>query len=60
MRRRCSRRSCLKELPETWRAWLLVTAANPGAQQLYQQAGFEEAGRYLYRQQRPRRALTGC
>jgi N-acetylglutamate synthase len=40
--------------------WLLVTAANPGVQQLYQQAGFEEAGRYLYRQQRPRRALTGC
>ena len=40
--------------------WLLVTAANHGAQQLYSQAGFEESGRYLYRQQRPRRALTGC
>lgn len=40
--------------------WLLVTAANSAAQQLYQQAGFEEAGRYLYRQQRPRRALSGC
>ena len=40
--------------------WLLVTAANQGAQQLYAQAGFKESGRYLYRQQRPRRALTGC
>ncbi|OAE03585.1 GNAT family N-acetyltransferase [Arthrobacter sp. OY3WO11] len=40
--------------------WLLVTAANAGARELYQQAGFEEAGRYLYRQERPRRALTGC
>ena len=40
--------------------WLLVTAANSAARQLYQQAGFEEAGRYLYRQERPRRALTGC
>ncbi|MDQ0923241.1 ribosomal protein S18 acetylase RimI-like enzyme [Pseudarthrobacter sp. W1I19] len=40
--------------------WLLVTAANEAAQQLYTQAGFKESGRYLYRQQRPRRALTGC
>jgi ribosomal protein S18 acetylase RimI-like enzyme len=40
--------------------WLLVTAANSGARELYQQGGFEEAGRYLYRQERPRRALTGC
>ncbi|PNI09890.1 GNAT family N-acetyltransferase [Arthrobacter sp. AFG7.2] len=40
--------------------WLLVTAANPAAQQLYRQAGFEEAGRYVYRQQRLQRALTGC
>lgn len=40
--------------------WLLVTAASHGARQLYSQAGFEESGRYLYRQQRPRRALTGC
>jgi ribosomal protein S18 acetylase RimI-like enzyme len=40
--------------------WLLVTAANHGARQLYREAGFEESGRYLYRQQRPRRALTGC
>ena len=40
--------------------WLLVTAANSAARQLYRQAGFEEAGRYLYRQERPRRALTGC
>ena len=40
--------------------WLLVTAANSGARELYQQAGFKGAGRYLYRQERPRRALTGC
>lgn len=40
--------------------WLLVTAANSAARQLYRQAEFEEAGRYLYRQQRLRRALTGC
>ncbi|WP_142045025.1 GNAT family N-acetyltransferase [Arthrobacter sp. SLBN-100] len=40
--------------------WLLVTAANHAAQQLYSGAGFTESGRYLYRQQRPRRALTGC
>ncbi|MDR6415858.1 GNAT family N-acetyltransferase [Pseudarthrobacter sulfonivorans] len=40
--------------------WLLVTAANSGAQQLYAAAGFSEAGRYLYRQDRPKRHLTGC
>jgi N-acetylglutamate synthase len=40
--------------------WLLVTAANHGAQQLYSGAGFREAGRYLYRQDRPKRHLTGC
>ncbi len=40
--------------------WLLVTATNHAAIALYGQAGFEESGRYLYRQQRPRRALTGC
>ncbi|QDW29883.1 GNAT family N-acetyltransferase [Arthrobacter sp. KBS0702] len=40
--------------------WLLVTAANTGAQELYDRAGFEEAGRYLYRQERPKRHLTGC
>ena len=40
--------------------WLLVTAANSGAQQLYAKAGFQEAGRYLYRQERPKRHLTGC
>jgi ribosomal protein S18 acetylase RimI-like enzyme len=40
--------------------WLLVTAANPGAQQLYAKAGFREVGRYLYRQERPKRHLTGC
>ncbi|MGO4120806.1 GNAT family N-acetyltransferase [Arthrobacter sp. YAF16] len=40
--------------------WLLVTAANTGAQELYARAGFEESGRYLYRQERPKRHLTGC
>ena len=40
--------------------WLLVTAANPGARELYARAGFREAGRYLYRQERPKRHLTGC
>ncbi|HEU4667826.1 MAG TPA: GNAT family N-acetyltransferase [Arthrobacter sp.] len=40
--------------------WLLVTAANHAARQLYGQAGFTESGRYIYRQQRPRRAPTGC
>jgi ribosomal protein S18 acetylase RimI-like enzyme len=40
--------------------WLLVTDANAGARELYAQAGFQAAGRYLYRQERPRRHLTGC
>ena len=40
--------------------WLLVTAANTGAQELYARAGFKESGRYLYRQERPKRHLTGC
>lgn len=40
--------------------WLLVTAANAGARELYSKAGFTEAGRYYYRQERPRRHLTGC
>jgi ribosomal protein S18 acetylase RimI-like enzyme len=40
--------------------WLLVTAANSGARQLYAKEGFQEAGRYLYRQERPRRHPTGC
>jgi ribosomal protein S18 acetylase RimI-like enzyme len=40
--------------------WLLVTAASHGAQQLYAAAGFSEAGRYIYRQDRPKRHLTGC
>lgn len=40
--------------------WLLVTAANHGARELYAKAGFREEGRYLYRQERPRRARTGC
>jgi ribosomal protein S18 acetylase RimI-like enzyme len=42
------------------RYWLLVTAANAGARRLYAGAGFTEAGRYLYRQERPKRHLTGC
>ncbi|MCU1510265.1 MAG: family acetyltransferase [Arthrobacter sp.] len=40
--------------------WLLVMASNAGARELYCQAGFHEAGRYLYRQERPKRHLTGC
>nr|WP_306903859.1 GNAT family N-acetyltransferase [Arthrobacter pascens] len=40
--------------------WLLVTAANRGARELYTNAGFRESGRYLYRQERPKRHLTGC
>ncbi|WP_327077629.1 N-acetyltransferase [Pseudarthrobacter chlorophenolicus] len=40
--------------------WLLVTAANHGAQALYRGAGFRESGRYVYRQERPKRHLTGC
>jgi ribosomal protein S18 acetylase RimI-like enzyme len=40
--------------------WLLVTSANAGARELYAGAGFSEAGRYLYRQERPKRHLTGC
>lgn len=42
------------------RLWLLVTASNGGARELYTQAGFQEVGRYHYRQERPKRALTGC
>lgn len=44
----------------TGRLWLLVTAQNHGAQALYAAAGFREAGRYHYRQERPKRHLTGC
>lgn len=40
--------------------WLLVMASNAGARNLYAHAGFREAGRYLYRQERPKRHLTGC
>ncbi|UKA60856.1 GNAT family N-acetyltransferase [Arthrobacter sp. FW306-2-2C-D06B] len=40
--------------------WLLVMASNTGAQALYEGAGFTERGRYLYRQARPQRALSGC
>jgi N-acetylglutamate synthase len=37
-----------------------VTASNAGARELYARAGFQTAGRYLYRQERPKRHLTGC
>ncbi|WP_211880237.1 GNAT family N-acetyltransferase [Pseudarthrobacter albicanus] len=40
--------------------WLLVMASSAGARELYARAGFREAGRYLYRQERPKRHLTGC
>lgn len=40
--------------------WLLVTAANRAAQELYAREGFSAAGRYFYRQERPQRAPTGC
>lgn len=40
--------------------WLLVMSSNAGARDLYARAGFAEAGRYLYRQERPKRHLTGC
>ena len=42
------------------RYWLLVMASNAGARNLYAKAGFREACRYLYRQERPKRHLTGC
>lgn len=40
--------------------WLLVTSANLGARELYARSGFRETGRYFYRQERPKRHLTGC
>jgi ribosomal protein S18 acetylase RimI-like enzyme len=40
--------------------WLLVMASNAGARELYARAGFRETCRYLYRQERPKRHLTGC
>jgi ribosomal protein S18 acetylase RimI-like enzyme len=40
--------------------WLLVMASNTAARELYTRAGFREVSRYYYRQERPRRALTGC
>lgn len=40
--------------------WLMVTAANTGAQGLYTRAGFTEQGRYHYRQAPLRRALGAC
>ena len=42
------------------RYWLLVMASNSGARELYTRAGFHTVGRYLYRQERPKRHLTGC
>ncbi len=55
--RRCWLRATARGLGSYW---LLVTAANAGARELYARAGFREAGRYLYRQERPKRHLTGC
>ncbi|MFC8038346.1 GNAT family N-acetyltransferase [Paenarthrobacter sp. NPDC057355] len=40
--------------------WLLVTAANQGAQALYAKAGFTDCGGYLYRQAPLKRAPGGC
>lgn len=40
--------------------WLLVMASNTGARELYSRAGFREVSRYFYRQERPKRHLTGC
>jgi N-acetylglutamate synthase len=40
--------------------WLLVMASNSAARELYSRAGFSEVSRYYYRQERPRRSLTGC
>jgi GNAT superfamily N-acetyltransferase len=40
--------------------WLLVMASNTAARELYSRAGFSEVSRYCYRQERPRRSLTGC
>ncbi|ALE07790.1 hypothetical protein AL755_12500 [Arthrobacter sp. ERGS1:01] len=40
--------------------WLMVTAANTGAQGLYGHAGFVEAGRYHYRQAPLHRAPSAC
>ena len=40
--------------------WLLVMASNTVARELYSRAGFREVSRYYYRQERPRRSMTGC
>ncbi|MDQ0865521.1 GNAT family N-acetyltransferase [Arthrobacter globiformis] len=40
--------------------WLLVMASNTAARELYSRAGFCEVSRYYYRQERPRRSLSGC
>ncbi len=42
------------------RLWLMVTAANVGAQELYAAAGFAEEARYHYRQAPLRRAFGAC
>jgi ribosomal protein S18 acetylase RimI-like enzyme len=40
--------------------WLMVTAANTGAQKLYEDAGFAEVGRYHYRQAPLHRSPSAC
>jgi len=40
--------------------WLMVTAANAGARELYGRHGYAEAGRYHYRQAPLRRAPSSC
>lgn len=65
-RRQGIARSVMAALLEAGRAmglhdfWLMVTAANIGAQELYANAGFAEAGRYHYRQAPLRRAPGAC
>ncbi|SEE13255.1 Acetyltransferase (GNAT) family protein [Arthrobacter alpinus] len=65
-RRRGIAASILRQLLDAARdrgsvqAWLLVTAANAGAQALYERGGFREVGRYHYRQAPRRRAPMAC
>jgi GNAT superfamily N-acetyltransferase len=40
--------------------WLLVMVSNAAAREMYSPAGFREVSRYYYRQERPKRHLTGC
>ena len=56
----CCRRCCGRVRPGLDSYWLLVTGGQSGARELYARAGFRETGRYLYRQERPKRHLTGC